>query len=74
MVPMYKKGDKINCSNYSGISLLSITFKILSTILPTSLTPYAEEITWGHQCGFRGNRSTIGYIFCICHILGKKWE
>jgi hypothetical protein len=44
IVPIYKKGDKTDCSNYRGISLLSTTYKILSNILLSRLTPYAEEI------------------------------
>jgi hypothetical protein len=50
-VPIYKKGDTTDCSNYRGISLLS------------RLTPYAEEIIGEHQCGFRRNRSTTDLIF-----------
>jgi len=44
IVPIYKNGDKTGCSNYRGISLLPITYKILSNILLSRLTPYAEEI------------------------------
>jgi hypothetical protein len=44
IVPVYKKGDKTNCSNFRGISHLSATYKILSNILLSKLTPYAEEI------------------------------
>jgi len=60
------------CSNYRGISLLPIMYKIFSNILLSSLTPYAEEIIGDHQCGFRHNRSTNDHIFCICQILEKN--
>jgi hypothetical protein len=67
-------GDKTDCSNYRGISLLSTTYKIISNILLSRLTPYAEEIIGKHQCGFRRNRSTTNHIICIRQILEKKWE
>ena len=72
IVPIYKKGDKTDCSNYRGISLLPTTYKILSKILLSRLTPYAEEINGDHQCGFRHNSSTTDHIFCIRHILENK--
>jgi hypothetical protein len=74
IVPICKKGDKTDCSNYRGISLLSTTYKILSNIILPRLTPYAEEIIGDHQRGFRRNRSTTDYIFSIRQILEKKWE
>jgi len=43
IVPVCKKGDKTDCSNYRGISLLPTMYKILSNILLSRLTPYAEE-------------------------------
>jgi len=69
IVPIHKKGDKRDCNNYRGISLLPTTYKILSNILLSRLTPYAKEIIGEHQCGFRRNRSTIDHIFCIRQIL-----
>jgi len=74
IVPIHKKGDKADCNNYRGISLLPNTYKILSNILLSMLTPYAKEIIGDHRCGFRRNRSTIVHIFCIRQILEKKWE
>jgi len=49
-------------------------YKILSSILLSRLTPYAEEIIGDHQCGFRRNGSTTDHILCIRQILEKKWE
>jgi hypothetical protein len=72
IVPIHKKGDKTDCNNYQGISLLSTTYKILSNILMARLTPYVNEIIGDHQCGFRCNRSTTDQIFYIQQILEKK--
>jgi len=49
IVPIYKKGDKTDCSNYMGISHLPTTYETLSSILLSSLTPHAEEIIGDHQ-------------------------
>jgi len=51
-VPIYKKGDKTDCTNYRVISLLPSTYKILSNILLSRLTPFAQEIIGDHQSGF----------------------
>jgi len=72
IVPIYKKGDKTDYNNYRGISLLSTTYKIISNILLSWPTPYAEKIIVDHQCGFSRNRSTNDHIFCIRQILEKK--
>ena len=73
-LPIHKKDDKTGSCNYRGISLLPTTYKILSNILLSRLTPYAGEIIGDHQCGFQCNRSTTDHIFCIHQILEKKWQ
>jgi hypothetical protein len=53
---------------------LSTTYKVLSNILLSRLTPYAEEITGEHYYGFRCNSSTTDHIVCIRQLIEKKWE
>jgi hypothetical protein len=72
IVPIYKKGDKTNCSKHRGTSLLSTMYKILCNILLSRLTLHAEEIIGYHQCGIRSKRSTSDHIFYIRQILLKN--
>jgi hypothetical protein len=65
------KGDKTECSNYRGIST---SYKILSNILLSRLSPHVDKIIRDHLCGFRCNRSTSVQISSIRQILDKKWE
>jgi hypothetical protein len=39
VVPVHKKGDETDCSNYRDILLLSTSYKILSNILLSRPTP-----------------------------------
>jgi hypothetical protein len=46
------KGDKTDSNNYRGISSLPTTYKMLSNILFSRLTPSVDEIIGYYQCGF----------------------
>jgi len=74
IVPTYKKGDKTDCNNYRGISLLPTMYKIFSNILLSRSIPYGEEVIGERQFGFRRYSSTTDHIFCSRQILEKKWE
>jgi hypothetical protein len=74
LCPNHKKGDITICSNYSGISLLNITYKILSNMLFTRLSPYVENVIGDYQSGFQQGRSTVDQIFTVQQILEKCTE
>ena len=58
IVSLYKnKREKSDCSNYRGITLLSIAGKILAPALLNRLIPMiAQENTPESQCGFRSKK------------------
>jgi len=76
IVSLYKnKGEKSDCSNYRGITLLSIAGKILARLLLNRLIPtIAEENTPESQCGFRANRGTTDMVFVLRQIQEKCRE
>ena len=51
--PIYKKGDKLECRNYRGISLLDVTYKIFTNLLTRYIEPYVEGLLGDYQCGFQ---------------------
>ena len=67
IVPIHKMGDKTDCNNYRGISLLPTTFKILSNILLSRLIPYAEEIIGDHHV----DSDAIGQLLIIYSVFVK---
>jgi hypothetical protein len=44
IVPIHKTGDKIDCNNYHGISLLSTSYKIVLMILFPRYSLYMDDI------------------------------
>ena len=75
LIPIYKnKGDRRDCGNYRGISLLSVAGKILAKILQQRLKILSENVLPESQCGFRPSRSTTDMIFSVRQIHEKAIE
>jgi sorting nexin-29 len=72
--PIYKQGDKLECRNYRGISLLNVTCKIFTNLLNRYIEPDVEQIVGDYQCGFRKGRSSTNQIFCLRMILERTCE
>ena len=58
--PIFKSGNKTECTNYRPISILSAISKIFEKLISMQLSEYLEsnEILTGEQSGFRKNHST----------------
>ena len=75
IVTLYKnKGERSDCNNYRGISLLSIVGKVYARILLVRLQRLAERVYPESQCGFRAGRSTIDMIFSLRQLQEKCRE
>ncbi|KAL4112678.1 hypothetical protein QTP88_016423 [Uroleucon formosanum] len=56
IIPIHKKGDKTECGNYRGISLLNSAYKVFSKVLLNHISAYIEENLDEYKCGFRKGR------------------
>lgn len=71
---IYKKGDKSDCSNYRGISLLSIPGKVFGHIMLDRMRAAVEGKLRENQGGFRSGRGCTDQIFCLRVLMEKVIE
>src|SRR5678815_3019926 len=72
IVPLYKgKGDKGNCRNYIGISLLSVVGKIYAFILVERVRRVTEGLIGEEQGAFRSGRGCVDQIFTLKQMIEK---
>ena len=75
IVTLYKnKGDRSDCNNHRGISLMSIVGKCFARVVLTRLQKIAERVYPESQCGFRAKRSTTDMIFSFRQLQEKCRE
>ena len=73
-IPIPKKGNAKEYSNYRTIALISYTTKVMFKILQARLQPYMSHELPGVQAGFRKGRRTRDRIANIRWILEKARE
>ena len=72
VVPLYKgEGDVHECSNFRGISLLSVVGKVYGRILINRIRDKTENVIAEVQSGFRRGRGCTDQIFIIRQICEK---
>ena len=74
IILIFKKGDRKQCTNYRGISLLSLPGKVYAKCLERNCREIVESKLEDGQCGFRPGRSTTDQIFTLKQIFEKSWE
>ena len=72
LIPIHKKGDKKKCSNYRGISLLSLPGKVYAKCLEKRCREIVEPQLQDAQCGFCPGRSTMDQIFAFQQVFEKS--
>ena len=70
-IPVSKKGNPKDCSNYRTIVLISHTSKVMLKILQARLQQYMNRELPDVQAGFRKGRGTRDQIANICWIIEK---
>ena len=68
IIHTFKKGDRKQCTNYKGISLLSLPGKVYAKCLERKCRKIVESKLEDCQCGFRPGRSTTNQTFTLKQI------
>ena len=74
LIPIPKKGNAKECSNYHTIALISHARKLMLKILQARLQQYVNRELPDVQAGFRKGRETRDQIANICWIIEKARE
>ena len=73
-IPIPKKGNAKECSNYYTIAFISHAKKVMFKILQARLQQYVTQELLDVHAGFRKGRGTRDQIANICWIIEKARE
>ena len=74
IVPIYKAGDKRECKNYRGISLIGTVCKLYEKIIEKRIRRQTEMKMSEEQSGFRERRCVQDHIFTLKTIINRTLE
>ena len=70
VVPLFKKGDWRVCSNFRGITLLSLPGKVYSGVLERRVHWIVKPRIQEEQCGFRPGRGNVDQLYTLGRLEG----
>ena len=74
VVLFFKKGDRRECFNYRGITLLSLPGKVYTRVLEWKCQTIVEAKIQDTQRGFRPGRGTTDQLFILRQVFEKAWK
>ena len=74
VIPIYKKGCRLTCSDYRRIRQLSVAGKGLGKVLNTRLRASTEGRVMEEQGRFRAKRGCVDQLFTLRQVMEKAIE
>ena len=74
MVPIPKKGDAHEVTNYRPVLLLSQVSKVLERLIFRQVSSFIKDSLYDIQHGFRCNRSCVTQLLNVFHDLGRALD
>ena len=73
-MPIPKKGDTHEVTNYRPVSLLSQVSKVLERLIFSQVSSFVENSLYDLQHGFRCKRSCVTQLLSVLHDLGRTLD
>ena len=74
VMPLFKKGDRMDLDNCRGIILIDVVGKVFSSILRDRLEKFYEGKIVEEQAGFRKGRGCVDQGFTLAQVVLKRLE
>ena len=67
--PIHKKGSRMECQNYRGISEMSIVGKVFARVLNERVKVWTVDKVMDEQGGFRAGRGCVDQVFVMRQVV-----
>ena len=74
IIPVFKKDNQRECSNYRGIVLQILPGKVYARMLEIRCRKIVEPMIGDNQCVFRAGRGTTDQLLTLQKLFEKCWE